>query len=169
MREKQNSLQLELFSGSKDALDIKNPAANNSFLNFIWNYEKIILIIIGVITTSIISFSLGVEKGKRLSMQKADSRLDMALSVIPKVEDQLLTIKKEKSVYGYTIQLASYKTKTYAQKEARVLKGKGLLPLILSKGDYIILCVGHFSKKETAQPLLSELKKRYQGCYVRRL
>ena len=47
---------------------------------------------------------------------------------------------------GYTIQLASYKSKSFAQKEAELLKKKGFVPLVIPKGSYTILCVGKFPK-----------------------
>jgi len=159
--------QLELFSQTRDLGDAKARKAGSPFLAYIWNYEKTILIIIGLVTISIISFSLGVEKGKKLSLAKFNSHLDIALTApasIPKV-----TEKAEEKVPGYTIQLASYKTKTHAQKETELLKKRGLSPLVLSKGNYAVLCVGNFSNKQTAQSLLSELRKRYKDCYVRRL
>jgi cell division septation protein DedD len=73
------------------------------------------------------------------------------------------------STGSYTIQLASYKTKENAQKAARSIKKKGLSPVILSKGSYTILCVGNFTNKNAAQSRVTEFKKNYQSCYVRRL
>jgi hypothetical protein len=70
---------------------------------------------------------------------------------------------------SYTIQLASFKTKENAQKAARSLKKRGLSPVILSKGSYTILCVGNFNNKTAAQSKVTEFKKNYQSCYVRRL
>lgn len=179
MMEKRGNLQLELFSQSGNSSEIKKLKSNNSFLTYIWNYEKTILIIISFVITGIISFSLGVERGKKLMVLRNNSRLDVASSVYTPVPEptprQTSSEEKYKSATedfvspSYTIQLASYKTKTYAQKQAEILKKKGLLPLVLSKGNYTVLCVGRFSSKETARPLLSELKKQYRDCYLRRL
>ena len=69
----------------------------------------------------------------------------------------------------YTVQVASFQTRKYAQKEAEVLRKKGFSPLVLPKGKYSILCVGNFSSRETAKPLLSKLRQRYRDCFVRRL
>ncbi len=195
--ERQDSPQLELFSGTKAYGDSISRASNKRFLDFIWNYEKTILTIIGIVFISIISFSLGVEKGKRLSASKNNSFFDIASSQLQqkskpiekqvssetkgldqKEEDQRLVAKKagitkeslsltEKR--GFTIQLASYTTKSLAQREAVGLEKKGFSTLILTKGRYMVLCVGNFPRKETAQSLLSELKKRYKDCYIRRL
>jgi hypothetical protein len=65
--------------------------------------------------------------------------------------------------------VASYQSKTHAQKEAEALRKKGVTPLVLSKGDYIIVCVGNFSNRDAAKSLLLDLRKRYQDCYIRRL
>lgn len=165
--ERQNNLQLELFSPSNDSAQINGRISHNSFLTHIRNYEKAILIIITLVITGIVSFSLGVEKGKTLS----------STNVSPKEEGQGTIIKKEEVIekpqppekQSYIIQLASYKTKSFAEKEAESLKKKGFSPLILSKGNYSVLCVGSFPNKEVAQSLLSGLKKRYKDCYIRRL
>ena len=49
------------------------------------------------------------------------------------------------------------------------LKKKGLSTLVLPKGRFIVLCVGRFSDKQTAQPVLTELKKQYRDCFIRRI
>lgn len=178
--EKQNSLQLELFSaGQKDYNQLKLCAAHNSFFRYIRNYEKIIMLIIGLVITGIISFSLGVEKGKRLAQStqivpqqiKPESVDALKNQVQPKIEKPELVKPSAPadSPQYYTIQLASYQNTALARKEAQDLKKKGLLPLVLTKGRYTVLCVGNFTNKETARSLLSELRKRYRDCFLRRL
>ncbi len=68
-----------------------------------------------------------------------------------------------------TIQLASFKSRAYAEKEADYLKRKGFSPALVKDGAYIVLCVGMFQDEEKAQPLLVEFRKRYSGCHIRRL
>ncbi|HTZ11346.1 MAG TPA: SPOR domain-containing protein [Candidatus Margulisiibacteriota bacterium] len=181
--EKNNNPQLELFAQGKDNITLRNK--NRGFLDNILGYEKAIMTIIAVSVLCIISFSLGVEKGKRSALARNNTQLDLAKTtqpVPPKLAPQKLTkpvlpaannVAQQPAVMEYirtyTIQLASYKTKSLAQKEAQSLKNNGLTPLVLAKGDYTIVCVGNFSNKEAAQPLLSQLKKRYQSCYIRRL
>jgi len=178
MQERADNLQLELFSQSQDSGEVNNRAPNNLFLARIWKYEKTILIIIGIIITGIASFSLGVEKGKTLSGPK-----NSLSTVTQNEQNRKIIIKKEEpknqpmatpaaTMMGkqyYAIQVASFKTKTLAQKEVELLKTKGFSPSLITKGNYTILCVGNFSNKETAQPSLLELKKRYRDCYIRRL
>lgn len=179
---KEVGLQLELFSGQDKQTESVPRIKNSSFLTRIRNSERIILIIIGIVATAIISFSLGVENGKRLTLLNNNSRYDIGIKtkqVLPnrvvKQEPPAITqplispVKSEPDKQAFTIQLASYKTKTYAEKEAQVLKKRGLSPIVLTKGNYTVLCVGIFSNKEKAQSLLSQLEKRYTGCRIRRL
>jgi len=179
--ENKMGIQLELFSQSKDKAEIINPSASSSFLRAIWAYEKTILIIIGLVITSIISFSLGVEKGKKVSILRNNFQVNRDLSpksmMAPENQAQSLPTKKEEVIkeipllekQNYVIQLASYKARSSAQREMELLKKKGLSASVLPKGSYIVLYVGKFSNRENAQNVLPELKKRYRDCYIRRL
>ncbi len=169
--EKDRHSQLELFSqGQKGHSETKPRTLDFSLFNYIRNYEKVILIIIAVVITGIISFSLGVERGKHLveKYQNAPRVIQSENIVAPKTKTQPVT-SEDSLRYNYTIQLASYQNKISAEKEGEALKRKGLSPLVMPKGKYTILCVGNFADKETARSLLSQLKKRYQDCFLRRL
>ncbi len=165
------SAQLELFNegGGED----RRSAAPNSFLGFVRGYEKVAILLIIFIACAIVFYSLGVEKGKRLAAVIAPANPAAPVQVVkqekpliyPQPQDNLATTDKQK----FTIQLASFKNRSAAMKEAEVLKNKGLQPLVLSKGSFLILCVGNFSNKNNANQTLSLLKKRYQDSYVRRL
>lgn len=171
---KENSVQLEIFSS--DATQIKNQRQPKHFLNYIWNYEKIILSIIAFLIVGIISFSLGFEKGKKIVAKTPSVSSAVIEKVKTKESIQSLPVRQEVSPTitqteqkNYTIQVATYKSKTYAQKEAQILRNKGFQPLIFSKENYIQLCVGKFSNKEEARLSLIELKKRYADSFIRRL
>lgn len=180
--EKGNFSQLELFSKNQGHSRIKKDSTC-TFFSYICNYEKIIFIIIGFIITGIVSFSLGVEKGRKTATLKLDSHLDMAASdkkgsveIQPatpaqttKPEQARYVSEEKKAPQNYTIQVATFETATYAQKEAEQLRKKGFVTLVVPKGKYNIVCVGNFYSKETAKSLLAELKKRYQDCFIRRL
>jgi hypothetical protein len=186
-----NTQQLELFSGPGASAQTSG-LSRNTLLGHIRGYEKIILVTIGFIVSAVISFSLGVEKGKLIALAPPASKSDITAAVIRPDTQKIETVnalpapagsantsivqaKAASPVQGiaklqnYTIQLASYQSKNLAQKEAGALKKKGLAPLVLSKGSYSILCVGSFNSKETAKPLLSQLKKKYQDSFIRRL
>jgi len=147
MVEKQDYSQSELFSPAEPSGQYKPRKPKNPFFLRIRGYEKIMLLIMGLVLTSIIFFSLGVEKGKRVSWVKNNT------------PDQA----------GYTIQVATFKNKQLALREVQLLLKEGLTPMAFAKGNYIILCVGKFSNQENAQPLLIQLQRTYAGCRVRRL
>ena len=70
---------------------------------------------------------------------------------------------------GYTIQVASYKKESYAQKEAMDLKSQGINSRVMPKGNFLIVCVGRYSSQDEAKGMLNKLKKRYKDCMVRSL
>ena len=147
MAEKQEYLQSELFSSDDNSGQYKPRSHKNSFFLRIRGYEKVMLFIMGLVLTSIVSFSLGVENGKRVNWSK-NNAIEQA---------------------NYTIQLATFKNKQLALREVQLLLKEGLTPMVFAKGGYIILCVGKFSNQEGAQPLLIQLQRTYAGCRIRRL
>lgn len=200
MMRRQNPVQLEIFPSSNSNLN-ESEKRPNQFLSRIWNYEKTILIIITVLIVSLVSFSLGFERGKKSSLrakplpnvvaQSSNIKEEKKASAIT-VDDDATKDKKDGITEGtleialvsnkltapnqiqanqknYTIQVATYKSKSFAQKEAERLKNRGFQPLIVSKGTYTELCVGKFLSQSEAKNFIKELKKRYGDCFVRRL
>ncbi|MFH0918697.1 MAG: SPOR domain-containing protein [Candidatus Omnitrophota bacterium] len=147
MVEKQDYSQSELFSSPDNSGQYKPHLPKNPFFLRFRGYEKVMLLIMGLVLTGIIAFSLGVERGKRFAWGK-NSATDQA---------------------GCTIQVATFKNKQLALREAQRLSKEGLTPMVFAKRDYIILCVGRFSNQESAQPLLIQLQRTYAGCRIRRL
>ncbi|MCM8780349.1 MAG: SPOR domain-containing protein [Candidatus Omnitrophica bacterium] len=179
--------QLELFS-SRQEDKVRRTTGKVFMFGYLFGHEKVILIIIGFIITGIISFSLGIQRGKSLMQFQSSpfknspvDTVDTTQSSSHKIPQtpQQKTIEKETVIkppenkqptqQSYTIQVATYQSKAGALKEAEALRKKGLSPIILSKGRYNVLCVGNFSNPKTAQMVLSELKKRYRDCFVRRM
>ncbi|KPK96578.1 MAG: hypothetical protein AMJ95_13425 [Omnitrophica WOR_2 bacterium SM23_72] len=192
--EKDTAYQLEMFSAQSQSFSRKGDRHDNLFFNFVRSYEKAILVIIGMVAVSIISFGLGVEKGKRVTSVKFSPRLDMAKKPAlppvkvapaeqpkPQVTGKPVALPegsaevKEKSApqfleqQGYVIQLASYQQRNFADREAEELKKKGFSPIILKKGVFTVLYVGNFPSKESASAKLSELRERYTDCYIKKL
>ncbi len=69
----------------------------------------------------------------------------------------------------YTVQVASYKSQSMAEKESADLKRKGLASFVAVKGNYSIVCVGKFSSQDQAKQMLTKLKKRYKDSTIRSL
>jgi len=176
--ERENGPQLELFLQSNETQGF-SPKPHNELLSRIWAYEKTILIIIAILVTGIIAFSMGVEKGKRIVLIEQARTLAPVKPQGIVVQPQVI-VKKEEAIKqpatlaaqqegAFTIQVASFRTKANARREAEIIKKKGFSAMLLSKGDYVIVCVGNFPNKEAAQPLVKELSKRYGNCQIRRL
>lgn len=177
--------QLELFSETKNYDTVRPGSSNRLFFGYIRAHEKIILGIITLVIVSIFSFSLGVQKGGKLSglipgntkevpistaikpQKPADQKPAMHSAIEKEIVIEKPSIKDFQ--HNFTIQLASYKAELAAKKEADALKKKGFSPLVLSKGKYSVLCVGNFSEREKAKTMLSQFKKRYRDCILRKL
>ncbi|MFA6357247.1 MAG: SPOR domain-containing protein [Candidatus Omnitrophota bacterium] len=147
MAQKQDYTQPELFTQTEDDQQYKPQVQRSPFFLRIRNYEKVLLLIMGMVLLGIISFSLGVEKGKYAEKIQSSAT----------VQDV------------YTIQLAAFKNRALALREAQILLKNGFSPVVFTKGSYIILCVGKFSNQESAQPLLTQLQRTYANCRIRRL
>lgn len=187
--EKQPATQLELFSQAKDSRQARGLQTDKAFFTRVRNYEKTIMVIIAITGTGIISFGIGVEKGKKISMSRFNSRFDVTATAPQKVVTVSVaqkvmvpdhvsketvnpnerTVPKFLEKQGYVIQLASYKNRSLAEKEVNDLKKQGLNALVLTKGTFTVLYVGNLANKELALSLLPELRKRYRDCYIRRL
>jgi len=147
MAEKQDYSQGELFSSTLESGQFKGHIAGSSFFTRIRGYEKTMLLIMLLALISIVSFSLGVEKGKRAVFSQEGISAPS----------------------GYTIQVAAFRSRELAGREALILAKKGFSPLAFAKGDYVILCVGRFPNQKSAQPLLNQLQRTYAACRIRRL
>lgn len=168
--EKIDNLQLELFSAQKQDADLNAKRFSGSFLRYIHNYEKAILITVGFIITAILSFSIGVEKGKGIQPRESvATNIKSQTAVKIEKTGPVQKLQDKQYINNYTVQVASFKNKTAANKELEALKKKGLSPLIMPKGKYMVVCVGKFSNPGSAEMLLSQLKKLYKDCLIRRL
>jgi len=183
--ERESYGQLELFTQAKGSQGQK-ARAGNPFLSYLRSYEKVIITAIVFLVSGIISFSLGVERGKKLAFLKMDSRFELAgktskpavpaapaqrsaPAAAPAGENIAAPEKPRDNLQNFTIQVVSCSSKANAQQEAERLKKKGFSPLVLTKGRFAIVCVGKFPSKATAETLLVELKRRYRDCFIRRL
>lgn len=174
--------QLELFVPGKSGSEARPE--RRPFWSCVRGYERAIIVIISAIIIGVVSYSLGVEKGKRIELIRASSRLDMAAAkpvdapaaTQPEpaaVPDPGTTKANEPGLQpgmsSYTIQVASLRNEPAARKEAEALRKKGLSVVVLSKGKYNVICVGHFPDKAKAGVYLSQLRKTYKDCFIRRL
>ncbi|MFH1782400.1 MAG: SPOR domain-containing protein [Candidatus Omnitrophota bacterium] len=141
------------------------PPLKNSI---VVTYENIIFLIIVFIMSSIIFFSLGVEKGRQeLSSIKKEVKSVSLNDLSPKKEE--VAIAKDTPgdrVEAYIIRLASFSEKASAVKEQEALKKDGYEASIRRSGDYYQLYIGGFTNKGKAAKLQQALTNKYKDCYI---
>jgi len=179
--------QLEMFSLDKEKSN--NLTSSAYELKYVKKYEKIILLIFSFLVLGIISYCWGFKEGKRIALLSSTKEKELninkevkgittqdlsgdsgaekdKLTPVPKEQIKIKEEIKEKS--SYTIQVATYKSPEFAQREADRLKKKGFTAMLINKGNYILLCVGSFFNKQEAEIVLVKLKKNYGDCFIRR-
>jgi cell division septation protein DedD len=193
--DKNSAYQLELFTPGADSSQARLRETNGLFA-FLRGHEKTILLMIGAIALGVVCFGLGVEKGKGMvspsgakapkeslatrsfkrqpaAKQAVAVPAPAALPAPVAAKEPAKAVEKAPAKFlekqGFVIQLASYKNKSLADREAKALREKGFTPVLYPKGEFTVLCVGSIANKEAAFSMLPELRKRYSDCYIRRL
>ena len=88
----------------------------------------------------------------------------------PAVVKEIPAGEEKKTASGelYTIQLIAHKSKKSSQEEMTRLEKKGHKPFIIVGGGYFQVCVGEYKDANEAKKDLSEFKKGFKGCFVRK-
>jgi len=189
--------QFELFPGSPGS-SAETQKPRYMFTSLTFSLENLVVTgIIGLIVLVFV-FSIGVERGKRVAINKpqkeeliqttSEKRLEkpqspQLISVEKPAEiakmgtaeeaplpAQIEDAAKEQGLDGkYTIQVASFKKGPRAEVEAKNLRQKGYDILVLPKGEYSIVCVGKFSDRSEAKSFSKKLKHQYKDFLIRRL
>ena len=189
--------QFELFPGaSKSSLETGKSASLTKDLTL--SLENIIVLCIIFVMSLVLFFSFGVEKGRRVvavpdgvhSTPKTEKfTLDPSGLDVKNVQEERVVFPVDipKSLTEdsdatprqmqdddreriFTIQVASFKLRKNAQREADHLKSIGHEDaFVIPKGSYSIVCVGKFAQKVEAKKFSSKLSSRYNDFLVRRL
>jgi len=69
----------------------------------------------------------------------------------------------------HTIQVASFKQKERADREAGTLIQKKFDAFVAKKGSHYIVCVGKYSDSSQASGMLKTMRKTYKDCLIRSL
>ena len=157
---------------------------------FTLHLDSSILIGALVVLLFVLSFSLGINRGKKLSQynypEKTPSiRRPLQIEITRQVKSEVPQatgkfkvftnekVKKEIIAENdgtiYVIQVASYAKENFAKKEARELEQVGYPVIVTKKGNYLAIFVGEFKTKQEAKESLKPLKEKYKDCFVRRL
>ncbi|MBU2063402.1 MAG: SPOR domain-containing protein [Candidatus Omnitrophica bacterium] len=159
-------------------------------------YDALVVVIISVLMTNLTFYVLGIERGKSLAglakettQQKSKMRVETSreaekISVITEqpqsdiqqtkqpVEEQkeetTAEIDYDNVARGYAIQLVTYSSNSYADKEMDKLKTQGFRSFTVRQGNYYVVFSGVYPDKQQANKQLKPLQNRYKDCFVRR-
>ena len=170
--------QLSLFMPKKGSTEDKGR------YKVILPFDMFFLCSAAVILLLLFSFSLGVERGKKIAIagltatkqapiKSKDLVADESIEKAENEEKAPLDAKgaqeketeKEKK---YHIQVASFQKEKSARQEAKQLEKNGYPVSILTKGEYVVVYVGGFDDEKEANSYFKILKQRYGDCILRR-
>jgi len=137
--------------------------------------ENLVLFCIIVIMVLVLSFSLGVEKGKRFDIAKETV---IEKEAAPALKAELSSIEKElpaspsggpapKAAAKYTIQVATFRKESAVDEEIKRLKKNGFSAFTVPSKDMLQVRVGKYATLEEAKSDLRKLRERYKDCFVR--
>ncbi|MDP3791925.1 MAG: SPOR domain-containing protein [Candidatus Omnitrophota bacterium] len=148
--------------------------------------ERLIFVSIGVIMLLVVSFALGVERGKasaaktvRISPAIAQAvpaqRPAAAVTIQQPVQAKTavkapvkaVAVKPAQNTMPYTIVVAAFSKEATAVKEVGRIKISGLEAFVYNSEPYYLVCVGSFANKENAQRTLNKVKQMHRDAYVR--
>lgn len=176
---KQGETQQEFFDNfSKTGKSPERPSYDPKFQKPILvttSLEQIILASILLILAACFVFFLGVIRGKAINGKTVElpiapvARPHTVAGASPAlVSNRPAVAVSKNSVKPYTIQLATYKRRDMAEKEAADLRRGGYFSLIVPNGGFFEVRAGEYANKEEAKKDLKFFASRYSGCYLRR-
>jgi len=158
------------------------------------SYENLVMLSIIVIMLTVVFFSLGVEKGKKVALKNSVPLTAEAYHRKPDREEQAAPMeqvnlsekapaekpdaaqpaKEQKEalsvhVKPYTIQVVAFKKERNAKKEIALIKRKGREAFIIPTKDWFQVCSGRYANMEEAKGDLGALKIKYPTCYIRKI
>lgn len=142
--------------------------------------ERLVFVSIGIIMLLVVSFALGVEKGKAISVKTLSAAsvpaqpAQVTLQTVPvntvvQKAAHNITVSPGLTDKGkpYMVVAASFSKEAYAAKEADRLKRMGFEAFVLKSEPYYIVCIGSFVNKDSAQKILNKVRQTHQDAYVR--
>jgi len=148
--------------------------------------ESIFFVLTLFVIITALAFSLGVERGKQISVTK--------ISIAEQIPDNIGSEKKvpassvsttqnkkyEKSAASklvthpgksyqkyFTIQIAAVKTLQKAEAEIKLLKMQGYSPFMIFSNGLYQVCVNKSDNKKTLETELLKLSKKYEGSFIK--
>ncbi|MDD5352286.1 MAG: SPOR domain-containing protein [Candidatus Omnitrophica bacterium] len=188
----QKQIQLEIFNlGTKAKREPFSPRETSEQTTTLKFPTQLCIKIACLMILLIISFALGIERGKILAKNQVMPRLivttktqettkETAIKREEVVKQPVLnppvenTAKKVKDgnlmSSNYIIQVATYKkNSSFIKKEASKLQQKGYNTVLIGSGEYMQVCAGKFTNKKDATEHLNKLKQTYKDCFIRKI
>jgi len=155
-------------------------------------YERLILFIAASCVLLVISFCLGVERGKNVVIPERFNREsrdvpslrgpatnhggdeailspNKKVAAVPQPKKTVkLVPAPPASDTAYSIQVATYIKKDTAEDELLRLKRDGLPAYMTQMGKFYLLTVGDYANREEAKKVEGKLKIRYNDCFVKK-
>jgi cell division protein FtsN len=151
-------VQLEIFTPSNNS---EKGKRTNTFLEHLWGYEKTVLILIAIVAVGVLSFSLGVEKGKRLALRDAAPDNGAAAAVNTKPSQP--TVQPVQRIEIRPAQVAINTAPRPAAVAAMITAPKAAAPqpvkLSGQQGNFTIQ-VGSYKNKTSADSQARAFKKK---------
>ena len=160
------------------------------------NAERLVFVLIGILMLIVVSFALGVERGRSQAAilpaapkaapqspvvqtpvaQKNDKAPSM--NIAPKSRTSAAPVKaavdtsKTQTAPAdknkpYTIVAGAFTREDTAIKEINRLKAGGLEAFVYYSEPYYLACVGAFANKDSAQKVLGKVRQMHRDAYVR--
>src|SRR3989338_292738 len=178
---KQSETQQDFFNFSKPGKGPELPTYEPKFQKPILvttSLEQIILVGILLILAACFVFFLGGLRGKAISGKAAEvptvsssvAGPNAVAAVSPVLASNRPIVAVGNSVAAavpqdagkpYTIQLATYKRRDWAEKEGAALRRSGYFSLIVPNGNYFEVRAGQYANKEEAKKDLKFFASRY--------
>ena len=193
MMDKKNDYQSELFEEFAKDRDKRRRffkrLSDSKKINIVVSQDKLIVYLIAIIILFIITFSLGVERGKRIKIyseakknyiSKTNEREETKVIKQVGVKEEIKPIKQiakppetkflpDKSIKFFTVQVAAFKKSYQAEEELKNIKSREKDAFILKRGKFNIIYVGKFKNKEEALCKQEELKSKYKDCFIKEI
>lgn len=183
----------DLFSNFRTETNSKSRSSRrNSFEGIFISPEMFIGAVIIFIIAVVLSFSIGIEQGKRIACSQVVVRKSKGRGESIENGNKFQLSRKEKSrkvsvkrsakvIQGveaiqnkgkrkggkYAVQLVVYKDKRYAQREVEYLKKQKYPFFKKVKDGKIIISAGPFANMDEARKAEKDLRRRYKDCFIR--
>jgi len=172
------------FKGPKSGIDkIREKYIPPKWPFITVSIENLVFITIIIIMVTVLSFSLGVERGKRLGNakiirpEKNYTKIEKKITKPAFLKDNLdntqaAEVKQEQVIIRdktrrYTIQIVAYRDKGTAEKKVSSLREEKRSAFIIPENGLFQVCIGRYKTLKEAKADVKNLQSKYSDCFTR--